>query len=61
MPIRYSSKDLIKMIEADGWGLISTKGSHHQFSHESKKDYNLLAHLKCSVFEAGVNEKSGVY
>lgn len=29
-------KDLIKLIENDGWELIRTKGSHRQFKHPTK-------------------------
>jgi predicted RNA binding protein YcfA (HicA-like mRNA interferase family) len=28
---------VIKMIEKDGWALISTQGSHKQFKHPVKK------------------------
>jgi len=29
-------RDVIKMIEEDGWYLASTKGSHRQYKHASK-------------------------
>lgn len=29
-------KDLIKLIEDDGWFLVRTKGSHRQFHHPNK-------------------------
>lgn len=29
-------KELIKLIEADGWYLVRTKGSHKQFKHPVK-------------------------
>ena len=29
-------KELIKMIEQDGWYLIRTRGSHRQFHHPDK-------------------------
>jgi len=29
-------KELLKEIEADGWQLVRTKGSHRQFKHPSK-------------------------
>lgn len=29
-------RDLIKLIEADGWYKIATKGSHQQYKHSSK-------------------------
>ena len=30
-------RDVIKLIEADGWSLASTRGSHRQFKHPFKK------------------------
>jgi predicted RNA binding protein YcfA (HicA-like mRNA interferase family) len=30
-------KELIELLEADGWFLARTKGSHRQFHHPSKK------------------------
>jgi predicted RNA binding protein YcfA (HicA-like mRNA interferase family) len=29
-------KDIIKLLEGDGWFLVRTKGSHRQFKHPSK-------------------------
>jgi len=29
-------RDVIKMIESDGWYLVRTKGSHRQFHHPNK-------------------------
>ena len=29
-------RDAIKLIEADGWYLIATKGSHRQYKHSIK-------------------------
>jgi len=29
-------RDVIKMIEADGWYLIATRGSHRQYKHPTK-------------------------
>jgi predicted RNA binding protein YcfA (HicA-like mRNA interferase family) len=30
-------KDVIKLIENDGWSMVRTKGSHRQYKHPSKK------------------------
>ncbi len=30
-------REAIKLIESDGWYLVSTKGSHRQFKHAVKK------------------------
>lgn len=33
----YKVKEVIKMLEADGWINCYTKGDHRQFKHPSKK------------------------
>lgn len=33
----YSSREIIKMLKADGWYEVNTVGSHHQFKHPVKK------------------------
>jgi len=30
-------RDIIKLIEADGWYLVVTKGSHRQYKHATKE------------------------
>lgn len=30
-------KELIKVLEADGWTLVKIRGSHRQFKHPTKK------------------------
>ena len=30
-------RDIIKLLEADGWYWVSTKGSHQKFRHPTKK------------------------
>ena len=34
---RYKVKEVIKMLETDGWVLNTTKGNHRQFKHPTKK------------------------
>jgi predicted RNA binding protein YcfA (HicA-like mRNA interferase family) len=34
---RLKIRDLIKLIEADAWRLIRTRGSHRQYKHAIKK------------------------
>ena len=29
-------RDLIRLLEADGWTLVRTRGSHRQYKHEVK-------------------------
>ena len=33
---RYKVKEVIKMLENDGWVLLTTKGDHRQFKHPTK-------------------------
>jgi predicted RNA binding protein YcfA (HicA-like mRNA interferase family) len=44
MPVRFSSSDLIKKIEADGWFLVRVKGSHHHFKHPTKTGIVTIKH-----------------
>ncbi len=30
---KYKVREVIKMLEADGWYLFTTKGDHRQFKH----------------------------
>jgi predicted RNA binding protein YcfA (HicA-like mRNA interferase family) len=34
--VTASVKDIIRLIESDGWFLVVTRGSHRQFKHNSK-------------------------
>jgi len=36
-------RDVIKMIEKDGWFIVRTKGSHRQFKHKTKKSLVTIA------------------
>ena len=36
-------RDILKMIEKDGWYLIRTKGSHRQYKHDKKPGLITLA------------------
>jgi len=36
-------RDVIKMIEKDGWFIIRTRGSHRQFKHKIKKGLVTIA------------------
>ncbi|WP_175960166.1 type II toxin-antitoxin system HicA family toxin [Burkholderia pyrrocinia] len=39
-----SSSELIRMLEADGWRLVRTKGSHHHFKHPTKPGLATVPH-----------------
>ncbi|MEI7489366.1 MAG: type II toxin-antitoxin system HicA family toxin [Chryseobacterium sp.] len=34
---RYKVKEILKMLEADGWYLHNQEGSHRQYKHPDKK------------------------
>jgi len=35
-------RDALKLIEADGWREVTTKGSHRQFKHATKAGRSIL-------------------
>ncbi|GAA3924965.1 type II toxin-antitoxin system HicA family toxin [Litoribacillus peritrichatus] len=41
-----TSREMIALIEADGWYLVRTKGSHHHFKHPTKKGLVTVPHPK---------------
>jgi len=44
MPKRYTSAELIKIVENDGWILDRVKRSHHHFRHPFKKGIVTIPH-----------------
>ncbi|WP_018131244.1 type II toxin-antitoxin system HicA family toxin [Effusibacillus pohliae] len=42
----YSSRELIKLIEVDGWYLVAVAGSHHQYKHPTKPGRVTIPHPK---------------
>ena len=40
----YSSREVIRILEADGWRLIQISGSHHQFKHPVKTGRVTIKH-----------------
>jgi predicted RNA binding protein YcfA (HicA-like mRNA interferase family) len=46
MPKRYTSAELINIIEADGWFLVRTTGSHHHYNHPKKPGTTTVIHPK---------------
>ena len=40
----YSSREVLKILKADGWYLDETEGSHHQFKHPTKKGKVTVKH-----------------
>ena len=44
MPKRYTSSELIKMVEGKGWMLTRVNGSHHHFHHLTRKGIVTIPH-----------------
>lgn len=40
----YSSREVIKILEEDGWYLVNTVGSHRQYKHPTKKGRVTVKH-----------------
>ena len=43
------SKDLIRLVEREGWVLRRVRGSHHQFKHPAKPGLVTIPHPKKDV------------
>lgn len=41
-----NSKELVKLIEDDGWVLVRVNGSHHHFKHPEKDGLVTIPHPK---------------
>ena len=62
------AREAIQLIEADGWYLVATKGSHRQFKHPAKPGRVTIAgkpsddlapgSLNSILKQAGLKEKS---
>lgn len=60
----YSSREIIKILKADGWYEVRCVGDHHQYKHSIKKGLVTVPHPKKdfpiktakSIFkQAGIN------
>ncbi len=40
----YSSREVIKLLQKDGWYEVNIVGSHHQYKHPSKKGRVTVKH-----------------
>ena len=41
-----SSREIIKLLQSNGWECIRTRGSHHQFRHNDKAGVVTVPHPK---------------
>lgn len=42
----YSSKEVIAILQKDGWRHVDTRGDHYQFKHPTKKGRVTVPHPK---------------
>ena len=45
----YSSREIVKILEKDGWYIARVKGDHHQFKHHTKKGSVTVPHPKKNI------------
>jgi len=59
----FSSRDVIRMLEKDGWSVVRISGSHHHFRHPAKPGTVTVPHpvkdvkkgtLKSILKQAGI-------
>ncbi len=59
----YSSRDVLKLLIADGWYEVACNGDHHQFKHPFKKGRVTLTHPKKDIAVGtlkGIEKQSGL-
>jgi predicted RNA binding protein YcfA (HicA-like mRNA interferase family) len=49
MPKRYSSSELIDIVQRDGWFLVNITGSHHKYHHAQKQGSVVIPHPKKDI------------
>ncbi|MFO1429315.1 MAG: type II toxin-antitoxin system HicA family toxin [Candidatus Competibacteraceae bacterium] len=49
MPERYTSRELIKLVEEYSWKLVSVKGDHHNFKHPENRFVVTIVHPQKDV------------
>jgi len=49
------SRELIKIVEADGWYLVRITGDHHHFKHPKKRGLVTIPHPKKDLLIKTVN------
>ena len=42
----YSSREIISLLQEDGWYLFDVRGDHHQYKHPTKKGKVTVTHPK---------------
>ena len=55
MPKRYSSREIIRLIETNGWYYTKAKGSHWQFEHHVTPGKVTVPHPKAELSAGTAN------
>ena len=50
MPKSYSSREIIKFIEEDGWYWTKTAGSHNHYKHPTKPGKATVPHPNKTIY-----------
>ncbi|MGN0956433.1 type II toxin-antitoxin system HicA family toxin [Megasphaera sp.] len=45
----YSSREVLKILKADGWYEVNCEGDHHQFKHPTKPGRVTITHPKKDI------------
>lgn len=45
----YSSREVLKMLKADGWYEVACDGDHHQYKHSTKKGKVTVPHPRKDI------------
>ena len=45
----YSSRELIKLLESEGWLLVNVDGSHHNYKHPTKSGKVTITHPRKDI------------
>ncbi len=45
----FTSRDIIRVLEKDGWFIVSIRGSHHNFRHPAKPGRVTVPHPKRDI------------
>jgi predicted RNA binding protein YcfA (HicA-like mRNA interferase family) len=56
MPKRYNSAELIRLLNRDGWFLVSIRGSHHKYKHSIKQASIIIPHPQKDI-PAGISSQ----
>lgn len=59
----YSSREIIKILEVNGWYFVGAVGDHHQFKHPSKSGKVTVPHPRKDLRKyeiASIRNQSGL-